>query len=477
MCRRRIAWFSIVFFIGCGDDTGQPVDASDADGALLDAALDDAAPDAGPPMTGPVSGTRLKAGWIEGSDGSRLFAGMRDSGLADVPCSPQVADDGTMRCLPTITVAPSVFADAACTQPVASWFRQCLAAPSYARTVENVSCVDRATIREVGPPMTPTALYRMSPTGTCVVAPIDARQDYLLVGDVVPAAAFVAMTSELSDTPSALELVYQIGADGSRVPVSGWDEVGETSCIPWNTADGIRCGPTDPDDLSPFSLFSDDACTARIAQTSPTCAPEIIATYQTDPVDKCAPPFSRFYRPGAPLDPPPAEIYFSPFAGFCSATTVSPDLDYRPMTDEIVPASLVALTPAVQPSTRLEVALWSSADGFLDLSSNGIAGVFDPLLDATCFPTLMSDGTRRCAPQGEFTSTYFTDDACTTPIDLVTVFDFGSTCGAPAPAFARVDAADACVDGSRYYHVGAAFTDAVYLTGPGGCELDRKSVV
>jgi hypothetical protein len=66
------------------------------------------------------SGSRLKAKWYAGSDGSKQFVAWRDSQL-NVDCSFQTSSDGSIRCFPSTSVAiiqPNSFADSACSQPV-----------------------------------------------------------------------------------------------------------------------------------------------------------------------------------------------------------------------------------------------------------------------------------------------------------------------------------------------------------------------
>ena len=63
------------------------------------------------------SGTRLKASYYAGADGSKQFASWHDS-QRNEDCYFQTAADGTTRCMP-IAAAASYFADSKCTQPLA----------------------------------------------------------------------------------------------------------------------------------------------------------------------------------------------------------------------------------------------------------------------------------------------------------------------------------------------------------------------
>jgi hypothetical protein len=65
------------------------------------------------------SGTRLKARWLVGTDGSRQFVNWYDSELK-VECAFGSATDGTQRCMPAGAAAIHLagYTDAACTQPL-----------------------------------------------------------------------------------------------------------------------------------------------------------------------------------------------------------------------------------------------------------------------------------------------------------------------------------------------------------------------
>jgi len=82
------------------------------------------------------SGTRLKARYYVGSDGSKALLGMYDSQLM-ATCFYTPTSDGTTRCFPyTLSSAyvGSFFSDAGCSQPLASTSTAGCAAPLYADT-------------------------------------------------------------------------------------------------------------------------------------------------------------------------------------------------------------------------------------------------------------------------------------------------------------------------------------------------------
>ena len=71
-----------------------------------------------------TGGTRLKANYLAGSDGSQQFLSTFHDSKRNEDCAFSKASDGSIRCLPTMgpPATPSVysvyFTDAACTQPV-----------------------------------------------------------------------------------------------------------------------------------------------------------------------------------------------------------------------------------------------------------------------------------------------------------------------------------------------------------------------
>jgi hypothetical protein len=104
--------------------------ASGGDGnGILDALRDPVGEAAADPYQ---SGSRLKAKYYPGADGSKQFIGWHDS-MLNIDCSFDTASDGMTRCLPQATGAGAVFADAACTQPLAEVTKGCTA-PAYIRS-------------------------------------------------------------------------------------------------------------------------------------------------------------------------------------------------------------------------------------------------------------------------------------------------------------------------------------------------------
>ena len=120
------------------------------------------------------SGTRLKARYYVGADGSKQFVGWRDT-MRNEDCGFQKTDDGTLRCLP----APSYvvyYADAGCTQPLGNMVTgsgsACpggVAAPVYFAE----SKCGGFKLHKAGGTTTPTMVFSGSP-GACNGGPAPA---------------------------------------------------------------------------------------------------------------------------------------------------------------------------------------------------------------------------------------------------------------------------------------------------------------
>lgn len=162
--------------------TDVPIDASD--NGQGSAACD--------PVT--RSGTRLQVQYMKSDDGMRVpLATFRDVSR-DENCSPQIAADGTRRCLPAFITANSFFADAFCTIPAAS-VEDCAAPPAYVAVATPFEACVAAhpgpRIYEVGTQY--TSAYRFIGT-TCTATGETPGTVYYSAGDEVPASEFASVT-------------------------------------------------------------------------------------------------------------------------------------------------------------------------------------------------------------------------------------------------------------------------------------------
>jgi len=101
-----------------GLDAGASDGTTGPDGTSLTDALMNPVPDAKADVD--QSGSRLKATYYAGADGSKQALGMHDSQL-NVDCYFQTASDGTLRCVPEVgqQADVAVYADSACKQGLA----------------------------------------------------------------------------------------------------------------------------------------------------------------------------------------------------------------------------------------------------------------------------------------------------------------------------------------------------------------------
>lgn len=115
-----------------------------------------------------VSGSRLKAQWRGGDDGSREFVGWFDSAIG-AACEYMTAEDGTVRCLPGAISTKSVsllYSDASCSTiagvGVAS-AAPCANPPSHLIVQNNSICGRPGSVYDIGTKFQtlPQLLYEM----------------------------------------------------------------------------------------------------------------------------------------------------------------------------------------------------------------------------------------------------------------------------------------------------------------------------
>jgi hypothetical protein len=143
------------------------------------------------------SGTRLKARWYVGEDGSRQPTFQWFDSARNEDCTFQMAADGVLRCIPGGYPQVSYFSDDACTARI---FAFGIAAPSscsvnavpkYAVVSSVEGCTSRARVFQVGSVTDPSQLYLQS--GESCVAALSDGVEYHVSGPEVAAASFVAV--------------------------------------------------------------------------------------------------------------------------------------------------------------------------------------------------------------------------------------------------------------------------------------------
>lgn len=170
-------------------------------GSVFDALTDPVAEAAADPNQ---SGTRLKVHYYAGADGSKQTAGMHDS-MLNVDCYFQPMSDGTQRCVPIYggtggqAAVQTYFADAACTQALATTFKGC-APPAYAINYVSAPACDWQYVWHVysiGTPYTGASMYSLSGStcsGPTPTSGLSSTYDIYTVGAELPPTTFVQAT-------------------------------------------------------------------------------------------------------------------------------------------------------------------------------------------------------------------------------------------------------------------------------------------
>jgi hypothetical protein len=174
--------------------------------AALDAIADavvDPVPDAAADTN--ESGTRLRARYWTGSDGSRQFIGWRDTGRNE-DCAVGTASDGQLRCLPTLSTGCSgtvatgmwagyVYSDASCTIPAVAVNAESASTVQYVTSGASDSSTGCTryvtTVYSVGDRA--ASVYTLS-GATCSAYPMSSAYVAFNLGAEVAPSSLVAMT-------------------------------------------------------------------------------------------------------------------------------------------------------------------------------------------------------------------------------------------------------------------------------------------
>jgi hypothetical protein len=145
------------------------------------------------------SGSRLKARYYAGSDGSKQFIGWHDSQL-NADCSFVDYSDGTKRCMPSVQGSVGTyFSDAGCAQPlILVQTGPGCTVPKYAAKSTPNSCPSSPgtlTLYNVGPSFTGTAFSGTASSCSKVTTTLPGYAAYSL-GAEVPPSTLVAATVE-----------------------------------------------------------------------------------------------------------------------------------------------------------------------------------------------------------------------------------------------------------------------------------------
>lgn len=199
-------------YIGPDSDGGHDGSTPLPDGAVVtDASPDgssttDGGDEGGTPKAkqGYVSGSRLRARYYLGSDGSEQRIGFYDN-VRKEDCTFIPGSDGVTRCLPLSNGASlaGIFSDSACTSPIALVAKGCTAPTSVLQyfTVTSCGIVYRYRAMSMSTSFSGSSAYTLSGT-TCIVYPsgsittLKATYDLYTVGSEVAPSSFVDATTK-----------------------------------------------------------------------------------------------------------------------------------------------------------------------------------------------------------------------------------------------------------------------------------------
>lgn len=186
------------------DPGGNRLDAAQADAADDPAAADiKGEPDAAsalPSLPMPIaeakaneSGTRLKARWYVGADGSRQFVNWYDSELG-TECYFQDSGDGVLRCLPIVRASVH-YTDETCSRLLfSSVTSACGETPLTIGAVPvkvSGACAPQYKYYKPSAKTVPTQVFALSGS-ECIAQEIDPKLTYWTAGAALPVSSFVA---------------------------------------------------------------------------------------------------------------------------------------------------------------------------------------------------------------------------------------------------------------------------------------------
>jgi hypothetical protein len=150
-----------------------------------------------------TSGTRLKARYYVGADGSKQFIGWRDT-MRNEDCSFATAEAGMVRCLPAVGAYATFYADAGCSQPLATVAKPqqglCGAAaaaqpPAYVYDYKAYIC-GSFRVAKVAAETTPAAVW-VAAGANCTASTVQPQVYTYYSTNAAENSAFVAATTQV----------------------------------------------------------------------------------------------------------------------------------------------------------------------------------------------------------------------------------------------------------------------------------------
>ncbi len=400
------------------DDDDSPADDDQADDDSADGpdagdgtAQDDAGVDL-PPNTGPYrSGSRLTVRVTSDGQGAETFTSLYDTELEQY-CSFQqgLGDDQTYHCISAGFSLP-YFADDACTEPVVTSGSTCLPIKVgglvQLPVASTSGCgVERFEYLEVVAPISPAAVYRLDAEGQCVMQEVGAGSEYFSAVAADP-QNYVSATRrvDLVDEEAQLSVGYLDGEDGSSVQVDLL--YADETCYPdpYAADNGWVCMPGTYGHLGGPYVSADCMSDPVIEVTQDECnraEPSYILSYP----DSCGGQY-RVYEVGEVVDGPK---YSEVIVDQCDEQSIPANQILRAFGDELPLGTFPSLPVVESGSDRLRALSVAATAGRPTQRSEW----YDQELGVACTPAIMTDGTRRCVPQGNSyaSGSYFSDADC-----------------------------------------------------------------
>ncbi|MBX3225580.1 MAG: hypothetical protein KF795_34055 [Labilithrix sp.] len=414
------------------------------------------------------SGTRIKREVWYGDDTS-LLQSFVDTGRADTRCAFRTAEDGVLRCLPHLLIAPQ-YLDDQCSEAQLVGVVPPPAldvAPKTELVAERgTDCESRMAVFTLGAAIATAppegggvpARWRRDGNGSCV--PAGALQaGWSIHGTTAKVAATAFVGAKRAPKPDGGRLARELilADDGAGFAVGLWDSQLAARCSVWADGDGTeRCMPGNHVNAG---ILGDSQCTTVIASK-----------------DGCG--LTPAFIVRRPAQPPGAgnELYSvaTPHAGgaFQRVGNSCFQLPQRPAdlfsTVRVPNEDIVAVSRIWEGSGRIQRGLLV-AGGVKLATREELLGpgsstfptetVFDKDLGTTCRLTSWKDDVK-CLPADLSSTKTFADAACT---EVVLLYAETSV-----PAFAQIGFGDE----AEFYRVGASrvVPSAYYLNGEGTCE-------
>jgi hypothetical protein len=401
------------------------------------------------------SGSRLRAMYFADPQGDRLFRGWFDRELG-VECAWTGGD--APRCLPA-RLDTSVFADAACTEPLVEMPPPAdppdpcaVPAPSYVG-VRRDACawdaVDEVWAFSAATATVTTVYQYTAETGACVERPADPAYAYRRV-EPVPADRFVG-GERVDDVGRGRVRTRTIVADdGALAPLGAYDHELAAGCSP----DQERgCLP----DASFAGTAEDSGCDHPIVGEPTACEPPpYIAMYQTEPTSYFARGEVLTSDPAQVLDLYNMSVVITDTGWSCSPfqATVTPGYTLYRAGAAIADAGFAPVVEERGAGARIQPAYLRAGN------HRAITGYHDTQLELPCAPTEVAPGAWRCLPalHGIWTRFFFADPACTEPLEVL--FHYGDEPSLPG---VRYEQEGACAYRQRLHAPGALLPLGTYF--------------